>query len=91
MHKEVKDDVLWSHILGPELKTDRFEELLKEGGIPHSMRPFLWPRLSGATKKQKDAKYTYESVLQQCAQDKPSIGGHRLLKIKENAYFRRTN
>ncbi|CCD69040.1 RUN and TBC1 domain-containing protein 3 [Caenorhabditis elegans] len=74
VHKEVKDDVLWSHILGPELKTDRFEELLKEGGIPHSMRPFLWPRLSGATKKQKDAKYTYESVLQQCAQDKPSIG-----------------
>uniref|UniRef100_A0A1I7TRE3 RUN and TBC1 domain-containing protein 3 n=1 Tax=Caenorhabditis tropicalis TaxID=1561998 RepID=A0A1I7TRE3_9PELO len=74
VHKEVKDDVLWSHILGPELKTDRFEELLKEGGIPHSMRPFLWPRLSGATKKQKEAKYTYESVLQQCAQDKPSIG-----------------
>uniref|UniRef100_A0A8R1HSW1 Rab-GAP TBC domain-containing protein n=1 Tax=Caenorhabditis japonica TaxID=281687 RepID=A0A8R1HSW1_CAEJA len=74
LHKEVKDDVLWSHILGPELKTERFEELLKEGGIPHSMRPFLWPRLCGATKKQKEAKYTYESVLQQCAQDKPSIG-----------------
>lgn len=38
------------------------------------MRPYLWARLSGATKKQKEAVYSYEDVLRQSAQDKPSIG-----------------
>ncbi|CAI5454719.1 unnamed protein product [Caenorhabditis angaria] len=73
-YPDIKQDLKWSNIKGEDLKNENFEKLLKEGGIPHSMRPFLWPRLCGATKKQKDAKYTYESVLRQCAQDKPSVG-----------------
>ncbi|PAV79947.1 hypothetical protein WR25_13000 [Diploscapter pachys] len=73
-HAHVKDELHWSHIDASLLKNEKFEQLLKEGGIPHSMRPYLWARLSGATKKQKEAVYSYEDVLRQSAQDKPSIG-----------------
>ncbi|CAD6190513.1 unnamed protein product [Caenorhabditis auriculariae] len=74
MHEDVKEELMWSHIHGKELRGDKFEELLKEGGIPHSMRPFLWARLTGATTKQRKAGYSYEEVLKQSALDKPSIG-----------------
>ncbi|PAV77441.1 hypothetical protein WR25_09213 [Diploscapter pachys] len=73
-HAHIKDELHWSHIDASLLKNEKFEQLLKEGGIPHSMRPYLWARLSGATKKQKEAVYSYEDVLRQSAQDKPSIG-----------------
>ncbi|ETN87305.1 TBC domain protein [Necator americanus] len=38
------------------------------------MRPYLWPRFAGATNKRIAAGYSYEEVLRQSAQDKPSIG-----------------
>lgn len=35
----------------------RFEQmLLQEGGIPHSLRPFLWPLLCGALEKRSKSK-----------------------------------
>lgn len=73
-HTNVKEELVWSKVDIDSLYTDKVEELVKAGGIPHSMRPYLWPRFAGATKKRAAAGYSYDEVLRQSAQDKPSIG-----------------
>ncbi|RCN53584.1 TBC domain protein [Ancylostoma caninum] len=73
-HSNVKDELVWSKVDVDSLRCDKVEQLIKEGGIPHSMRPYLWPRFAGATKKRIAAGYSYDEVLRQSAQDKPSIG-----------------
>ncbi|VDL65526.1 unnamed protein product [Nippostrongylus brasiliensis] len=73
-HPNVKEELIWSKVNIDSLYSEKMEELIKAGGIPHSMRPYLWPRFAGATKKQAAAGYSYEEVLRQSAQDKPSIG-----------------
>ncbi|KAL6723099.1 hypothetical protein Aduo_018140 [Ancylostoma duodenale] len=73
-HSNVKDELVWSKVDVDSLRCDKVEQLIKAGGIPHSMRPYLWPRFAGATKKRIAAGYSYDEVLRQSAQDKPSIG-----------------
>ncbi|EPB78364.1 RUN domain protein [Ancylostoma ceylanicum] len=73
-HSNVKDELVWSKVDVDSLRCDKVEQLVKAGGIPHSMRPYLWPRFAGATKKRIAAGYSYDEVLRQSAQDKPSIG-----------------
>ncbi|VDK55149.1 unnamed protein product [Cylicostephanus goldi] len=73
-HPSVKEELVWSKVDLDSLRSEKIEELIKEGGIPHSMRPYLWPRFAGATRKRLAAGYSYEEVLRQSAQDKPSIG-----------------
>ncbi|KAJ1364406.1 Small G protein signaling modulator 3 [Parelaphostrongylus tenuis] len=73
-HSSLKEELVWSKVNVEALYTDRVQQLIKDGGIPHSMRPYLWPRFAGATKKRTSAGYSYNEVLRQSAQDKPSIG-----------------
>ncbi|KAK6033171.1 RUN domain protein [Ostertagia ostertagi] len=73
-HSNMKEELVWSKLNVDSLYTEKVEELIKAGGIPHSMRPYLWPRFAGATKKRAVAGYSYDEVLRQSAQDKPSIG-----------------
>ncbi|KJH44518.1 RUN domain protein [Dictyocaulus viviparus] len=73
-HSNLKGELVWSKVNVDALYTDKIEQLIKDGGIPHSMRPFLWPRFAGASRKQSAAGYSYEEVLRQSARDKPSIG-----------------
>ncbi|GMT05883.1 hypothetical protein PENTCL1PPCAC_28057 [Pristionchus entomophagus] len=73
-HPEVKNEMKWSDVKTDRLTSDKFEALIREGGIPHAMRPFIWPRLSGGTDKAKEAPYTYEDVLRHSSSDNPSIG-----------------
>uniref|UniRef100_A0A0K0D2C4 Rab-GAP TBC domain-containing protein n=1 Tax=Angiostrongylus cantonensis TaxID=6313 RepID=A0A0K0D2C4_ANGCA len=73
-HSGLKDELVWSKVNVETLYTDRVQQLIKDGGIPHSMRPYLWPRFAGATEKCSAAGYSYSEVLRQSAQDKPSIG-----------------
>ncbi|TMS37025.1 hypothetical protein L596_004051 [Steinernema carpocapsae] len=48
--------------------------MVKAEGIPHSMRPFLWPRLIGATKKRLNSAFQYSKAVSQADTDKPCIG-----------------
>ncbi|KAK6766285.1 hypothetical protein RB195_025901 [Necator americanus] len=73
-HANLKEELTWSKVDVDSLRSDKIEELIKAGGVPHSMRPYLWPRFAGATNKRIAAGYSYEEVLRQSAQDKPSIG-----------------
>ncbi|XGW32294.1 hypothetical protein V3C99_017103 [Haemonchus contortus] len=74
VHSNMKGELTWSKLNTDLLYTEKIEDLVKAGGIPHSMRPYLWPRFAGATKKRTVAGYSYDEVLRQSAQDKPSIG-----------------
>lgn len=73
-HSEGKMDLKWSQVDVEKIKGEKLEELVKYGGIPHSMRPYMWFRLSGGLRKKKESQYSYEDVLKQSALDKPSIG-----------------
>uniref|UniRef100_A0A1I7X806 Rab-GAP TBC domain-containing protein n=1 Tax=Heterorhabditis bacteriophora TaxID=37862 RepID=A0A1I7X806_HETBA len=94
-HEDIKSELLWSRLNVDMIQGDKLEQLIKSGGIPHSMRPYLWSRLSGATKKQHAAGYSYEDVLRQSAQDKPSIGVQiersLLHALPNNICFRKKN
>lgn len=55
-------------------KTEKLRELLIDKGIPHSMRGFIWMRLSGALDKKLNSTYSYSNLLEKCQ------------KIELNAY-----
>ena len=38
-------------------------------GIPHSMRPQLWMRLSGALEKKKNSDLTYKDIVKTSSND----------------------
>uniref|UniRef100_A0A1I8ECJ4 RUN and TBC1 domain-containing protein 3 n=1 Tax=Wuchereria bancrofti TaxID=6293 RepID=A0A1I8ECJ4_WUCBA len=46
--------------------------LIHEVGIAHSLRPFLWPRFCGATKKKAASAFSYFEVIKHCDKDKSS-------------------
>ena len=53
-HSQVEEILTWAKVDIKRVRAvPRFEEmLLQEGGIPHSLRPFLWPLLCGASAKR---------------------------------------
>ncbi|VDO60054.1 unnamed protein product [Haemonchus placei] len=79
VHPNMKGELTWSKLNTDLLYTEKIGNLVKAGGIPHSMRPYLWPRFAGATKKRTVAGYSYDEVLRQSAQDKPSIGTPQII------------
>ncbi|CAJ0921100.1 unnamed protein product, partial [Mesorhabditis belari] len=72
-HNE-SQELKWSKINVEKIKGEKMEAMIKHSGIPHSMRPFLWPRLIGAYEKEKAAGYSYLDVLRQSAKDNPTVG-----------------
>ncbi|VDD87375.1 unnamed protein product [Enterobius vermicularis] len=72
-HENVDDELTWSKVNIERLNFDKTLELVHEIGIPHSLRPFLWPRFCGATKKKDLSSYAYKDVVKQCDMNKPSI------------------
>lgn len=71
-HEDVKDELTWSKVDVKRLNCEKTTELLREVGIAHSLRPFLWPRFCGATDKMKASTYSYATVVKHCEKDKPS-------------------
>lgn len=55
------------------LDSSKTMELLREIGIAHSLRPFLWPRFCGAIKKRDSSSFSYADVVKQSIKDHPSI------------------
>ncbi|VDM38099.1 unnamed protein product [Toxocara canis] len=73
-HEDIPNELTWSKVDVGRLSSEKTTELLRSVGIPHSLRPFLWPRFCGATTKKNASSFTYENVLRQSEKDKPSIG-----------------
>ncbi|VDK42082.1 unnamed protein product [Anisakis simplex] len=73
-HEDISEELTWSKVEIDRLRNEKTTELLRNIGIPHSLRPFLWPRFCGATAKKNASSFTYENVVKQSEKDKPSIG-----------------
>jgi hypothetical protein len=53
-HSQVEDELIWAKVDVKKLKeTAKFNEMIHGEGIPHSLRPFLWPRLCEALEKRR--------------------------------------
>ncbi|VDO26872.1 unnamed protein product [Onchocerca flexuosa] len=72
-HDDVKDELTWSKVDVEKLDYEKLVNLIHEVGITHSLRPFLWPRFCGATKKKLTSAFNYIDVIKQCDKDKSSI------------------
>ncbi|KRZ92591.1 Small G protein signaling modulator 3, partial [Trichinella sp. T8] len=61
-NSRVVEDLTWEKV---ESFLPRSEELasLVRAGVPHSLRPYVWPRLCGATRRRQRADYTYADML----------------------------
>uniref|UniRef100_A0A0N5AIJ5 RUN and TBC1 domain-containing protein 3 n=1 Tax=Syphacia muris TaxID=451379 RepID=A0A0N5AIJ5_9BILA len=72
-HDDIQDELTWSKVNVEKLDPEKTLELVREFGISHSLRPFLWPRFCGALKKKEASSYAYADVVRQCDMDKPSV------------------
>lgn len=61
-HSNLEKELTWGTLDVESLHDAKTGDLIKEGGIPHSFRGFLWPRLCGATINRNSSTYRYEQI-----------------------------
>ncbi|XP_020776437.1 small G protein signaling modulator 3 isoform X1 [Boleophthalmus pectinirostris] len=67
-HNHTVGDLTWD-LISPTLpRSDRLRSLVL-GGIPHSMRPQLWMRLSGALQKKRTSEISYREIIKNSSND----------------------
>ncbi|KAK6110199.1 Rab-GTPase-TBC domain family protein [Brugia pahangi] len=71
-HDDVKEELTWSKVDVEKLDSEKLMTLIHEVGIAHSLRPFLWPRFCGATKKKAASAFSYFEVIKHCDKDESS-------------------
>uniref|UniRef100_A0A8C2DZ91 RUN and TBC1 domain-containing protein 3 n=1 Tax=Cyprinus carpio TaxID=7962 RepID=A0A8C2DZ91_CYPCA len=67
-HNHTVGDLTWDKISPTLARSDRLRTLVL-GGIPHSMRPQLWMRLSGALQKKRTSDISYREIVKNSAND----------------------
>ncbi|KAI1732181.1 rab-GTPase-TBC domain-containing protein [Ditylenchus destructor] len=73
-HENMQDELTWSRVNANRLRgTPKFHEMLDEHGIPHSLRPFLWPRLSGGSEKRAKSGCTYAEIIEKSEKDTSTV------------------
>ncbi|KAG8239521.1 hypothetical protein J437_LFUL016638 [Ladona fulva] len=67
-HNKEVCDLTWDKV---EVRLPRTEKLrsMVQAGIPHSLRPQLWMRLSGALQKKMSAEMSYKEVVKASSND----------------------
>jgi small G protein signaling modulator 3 len=76
-------------------RCDKLRVMIRGQGIPHSMRPFIWMRLSGALSKKLNSKFKYAEVLKNFQHDQfhtsKQIEKDLLRTLPTNACFYSSN
>lgn len=67
-HNHDVGDLTWDKIAVSLPRSDKLRSLVL-AGIPHSMRPQLWMRLSGALQKKKNSELSYREVVRNSSND----------------------
>ncbi|CAM4364171.1 unnamed protein product [Leuciscus chuanchicus] len=67
-HNNTVGDLTWDKISPTLARSDRLRSLVL-GGIPHSMRPQLWMRLSGALQKKRTSEMSYREIVKNSSND----------------------
>ncbi|KAL4239332.1 Small G protein signaling modulator 3 [Mactra antiquata] len=67
-HNEEVEDLTWDKVDSRFQRTEKLRQMVREG-IPHSLRPNLWMRLSGAVDKKKKSDLTYKDIVKASSND----------------------
>ncbi|TRY65366.1 hypothetical protein DNTS_013771, partial [Danionella cerebrum] len=67
-HNHTVGDLTWDKISATLPRSDRLRVLVL-GGIPHTMRPQLWMRLSGALQKKRTSDIPYRDIVKNSSND----------------------
>lgn len=68
-HNQEVKDLTWDKVESSLPRTEKLRNMVREG-IPHSLRPHIWLRLSGALeKKEKAVDINYKDVVKASAND----------------------
>ncbi|KAK4303770.1 hypothetical protein Pmani_024242 [Petrolisthes manimaculis] len=67
-HSEEVGDLTWEHVSVRLDRTDKLRTMVR-AGLPHSLRPQLWMRLSGALQKQQKSDISYREVVKASSND----------------------
>uniref|UniRef100_A0A8B9J7D7 Small G protein signaling modulator 3 n=1 Tax=Astyanax mexicanus TaxID=7994 RepID=A0A8B9J7D7_ASTMX len=67
-HNHTVGDLTWDKISPSLPRSERLRSLVL-GGIPHSMRPQLWMRLSGALQKKRTSEISYREIIKNSSND----------------------
>uniref|UniRef100_A0A8C7V8N9 Small G protein signaling modulator 3 n=1 Tax=Oncorhynchus mykiss TaxID=8022 RepID=A0A8C7V8N9_ONCMY len=67
-HNHTVGDLTWD-LISPVLPHSERLRSLVLGGIPHSMRPQLWMRLSGALQKKRTTEISYKEIVKNSTND----------------------
>lgn len=61
-HSKEVSDLTWDQLNTKLAKTDKLKSMVREG-IPHSLRPQLWMRMSGALQKKLSSEINYKEII----------------------------
>lgn len=50
-------------------RNEKLKQMIREGGIPHSLRAHLWMRFSGALQKKLNSETSYQEIVKASAND----------------------
>ncbi|MCL4127338.1 UNVERIFIED_CONTAM: hypothetical protein GTU68_005146 [Idotea baltica] len=67
-HSEEVGELTWDHVDVTLPRTEKLRSMVQKG-IPHSLRPQLWLRLSGALLKQRKSELKYQDVVKASSSD----------------------
>lgn len=67
-HSDEVGELTWDHVDVRLPRTDKLRSMVKVG-VPHSLRPQLWMRLSGALQKQQQSDISYREVVKASSND----------------------
>ncbi|XP_016043775.1 small G protein signaling modulator 3 isoform X2 [Erinaceus europaeus] len=93
-HNHDVGDLTWDKIAVSLPRSEKLRSLVL-AGIPHSMRPQLWMRLSGALQKKKNSELSYREVVKNSSNDETlaakQIEKDLLRTMPSNACFANVN
>ncbi|KAM9784336.1 small G protein signaling modulator 3 isoform 2-T7 [Syngnathus typhle] len=70
-HNHTVGDLTWE-LIAPVLPRSERLRTLVLGGVPHSMRPQLWMRLSGALQKKRTSEISYKEIIKNSSNEDTS-------------------
>lgn len=78
-HENIEEELTWRKVKVERMLDLKLNNMVNEEGIPHSLRPFLWPRFCGATLKRQCSVCTYAEILEKC-ENEPSTADSQIDK-----------
>lgn len=67
-HNKEASELLWDNVAVSLPRTEKLRNMVR-AGIPHSLRPQMWMRLSGALQKKLNSETTYHDIVKASSND----------------------